>query len=140
MKGLPNLIRLNRWRLDEKRKKLAELERLFAQLSEQERKLEDEMKREQQVAARSDEALTAYGAYARGVIERREKLAHSKAEVDAQIDRARGEEQEAFRELKRFEVAYETRQTAQRRLAARVEQAMLDDMGQQIFRRRRVRS
>ena len=33
MKPLPTLIRMHRWRLEEKRRKLAELERLRAELA-----------------------------------------------------------------------------------------------------------
>jgi flagellar FliJ protein len=136
VKGLPNLIRLHRWRLDEKRKNLAQLERLAADLREQDRRLDAELTQEQATAAASEEVRASYGAYAQNVVERRERIAQSKAEVAAQIEQAGIEVQEAFQELKRYEIALEARQKAERQKAARIEQARLDDLGLQMYRRK----
>jgi flagellar export protein FliJ len=136
VKGLPNLIRLHRWRLDEKRRTLAELERLALELDDQERRLAAELVREQAAAAASSEARRTYGAYARSVVERRGKIAESKAEVTTQIEQATAAVQEAFQELKRYEIALETREKAARERAGRLEQAVLDDLGLQVFRRK----
>lgn len=136
MKGLPNLIRLHRWRLDEKRKNLAQLERLADDLREQDRRLDAELVREQETAAANEEARASYGAYAQQVVARRERIAQSKAEVAAQIEQAAIEVQEAFQELKRYEIALEAREKAERQRAARIEQARLDDLGLQMYRRK----
>ncbi len=129
MKGLPNLIRLHRWRLDEKRKDLAELERLGTELRAQGARLEEEMRHEQKTAASNAEAGYAYGAYAKAVIARRGAIAASLAEVKAKIRQAAEAVTEAFRELKRFEVAQERRETAAKDKAAKHERQILDELG-----------
>lgn len=134
MKGLPNLIRLHRWRLDEKRKNLVELERLAVELREQAARLEAEMKQEQQAAAGSREAGYAYGAYADTVIARRGAIAASLAEVKAKITQAAEAVAEAFRELKRFEVAQERREQAAKDKAAKIDRQILDELGLQAHR------
>ena len=134
MKGLPNLIRLHRWRLDEKRKNLADLERLAAQLRDRGLRLEDEMRHEQDAAAGSSEAGYAYGPYAKTVISRREAIAASLAEVRSKIAQAAEAVSEAFRELKRFEVAQERREQAAKDKTAKQERQMLDELGLQGHR------
>lgn len=134
MKGLPNLIRLHRWRLDEKRKNLAELERLAVDLRDRGVRLEDEMKQEQKTAAGSAEAGYAYGPYAKTVISRREAIAASLAEVKAKTSQAAEAVAEAFRELKRFEVAQERREQAAKDKEAKQERQILDELGLQGHR------
>lgn len=136
MKGLPTLIRLHRWRLDEKRKQLAALERLAAKLREQRRRLEEELRAEQDVARSLTGAEFTYAAYAKAVVQRRETLARSIAEAEGQIERVMAEVTEAFRELKRYEVAQANRERAAEEEAARREQAVLDDVGANVYRRR----
>ena len=104
MNGLDGLIRLNKWKLDEKRLALAELERLAARLRDQLSLLEREMAAEQKVAAGSIEAGIAYGQYANAVIARRTTLAKSLGEVDVQIRLALEDVAEAFRDLKKFDI------------------------------------
>ena len=137
MKGLPNLIRLYRWRLDEKRRNLAELERLAAELREQGRRIEEEVRSEQEVAGASPEAGFAYGAYATAVIARRAKLAASLAEVRIKIAAAAADVTESFQELKRLEIAQSHREQAAKQRAAKAEQMALDELGLAPHRRRR---
>ena len=56
MKAIDGLIRLHRWRLDEKRLKLSELERLAGTLREEIRKLGESVATEGTIAERSSEA------------------------------------------------------------------------------------
>ena len=129
MKGLPNLIRLHRWRLDEKRRNLAELERLAAELRDQGTRIEENMKSEQKVAVGSPEAAFAYGNYAKAVIARRATLAASLAEVQRKIAEAADDVAQSFQELKRFEIAQEHREKAARERQARLEQFAFDELG-----------
>lgn len=137
MKGLPNLIRLYRWRLDEKRRNLAELERLAADLRQQGCRIEEEVRNEQGVAAASPEIGFAYGAYATAVIARRTKLAASLAEVKAKIATAAADVTESFQELKRLEIAQSHREQAAKQRAAKLEQLGLDELGISAHRRGR---
>jgi flagellar export protein FliJ len=136
VKGLPNLIRLHRWHLDERRKNLVELERLAAELRGQCRQIDEDLEAEKTVAASSVEAGMTYGDYVKAMIERREKLGHSIAEVEKQIERASEEVMEAFQEVKRYELAQAHRERLFREKEARLERLALDEMGVGAFRRR----
>jgi hypothetical protein len=74
--GLPSLIRLHRWRVDEQRRRLAELIRRSDDLYGEAQRLEREIA-DEQARSRTDplEAGTAYAAYARAAIERRTRTA-----------------------------------------------------------------
>lgn len=135
MRGLDGIIRLRKWQLDEVRRALADLEKMRADLIADLDQLANEVDREQTVAA-DDPATANYGAYARGVIDRRETLRRSIGEVDQAIKAKRDEVTEAFRELKKYEIA--TARAHERELLAadRREQAEGDEVGLQIYRRR----
>ena len=138
MSALDSLIRLHRWQVDERRRHLADLEGLAAQLAEEHHRLDREEAREQAAASAAPEAAYAYAAYARQLIERRRKLAQSQVEVAEQIERSRAALAEAFQEVKRYEIMAANRARQQQRRAARREQGVLDDLGTEAFRRRGV--
>lgn len=128
MKGLAALIRLHSWRLDEKRRELADLQRLEDQFLEDARRLEAEVAAEQEFAKSSDSGAFSYGGFALGVIERRKRIEASVAEVRRRIEDKRAEVAEAFRELKRYEITQAARQKRERAEAERRTQASLDEM------------
>src|SRR5258708_28080023 len=84
-----SLIRVNRWKLDERRRQLGELERLSERLGNVAIRLEQELASEQQVASASLEAGYAYAGYARDLVARREKLSASISEDERQLILAR---------------------------------------------------
>ncbi len=137
MKALPTLIRIHRWHLEEKRRKLTELERLRAELAAQTRRLEERLASEQRVAEHSEEGRYAYGAYAASIISRRETLTVSIGESQQAIVLARDEVSEAFREVKKHEIAARIRERRAQAEAARREQALLDEVGLNMHYRRR---
>jgi len=87
--ALDTLIRVHRHQLDERRQQVAELDRLSAKLREELQRLENEAAAEQRTAAASPEGAFGYGAYAAGVVDRRQKLLASLAEVEEQMAQAR---------------------------------------------------
>ncbi|HEY4133663.1 MAG TPA: flagellar export protein FliJ [Alphaproteobacteria bacterium] len=135
MNGLDGLIRLNKWRLDEKRQALAELERLASRLREQMTMLEQELAAEQRIAATSAEAVITYGHYANAVIVRRETLNKSLAEVEGQIRHALDDVAEAFRELKKFDIVKARRARDAAEKSKRLQQAQLDELGLTLYSR-----
>jgi flagellar export protein FliJ len=135
MSALESLIRLNRWQLDERRRQLADLDSLADKLRQEQARLAAEQADEQRTAARSPEAGAAYGAYARRLIERRHKLEQSLAAVEQQTVLARDALAEAYREVKRYEIAAANRAAKQRQALAKQQQRTLDDMGIETFRR-----
>jgi flagellar protein FliJ len=120
MSALDSLIRVNRWRLDEQRRQLAELDRLA----------------EQKVAAASLEAGYAYPGFARELGDRQRKLAASLAEVESQIVAAREGLAEIFGEMKRYEIAQANREKRERQVVAKKQGAAQDELALQMFRRR----
>jgi flagellar export protein FliJ len=137
-KNLKGLIRLHQWMVDERRRKLGELLKMLAELEDRSRHLEAELVAEQKAAAKAPEtAGFLYGNYARHVIERRERLAKSIASTESQITAAREELNEAYRELKKFQVAQEVRDRRAALEATRREQSVLDEVGLSMHRRRR---
>lgn len=137
MTALDQLIRLHRWRLDELRRHLSDVEALAAKLEEQHRRLDAEDKREQSLAGASPEAAYAYPAYARQLIERRRKLEQSQREAAEQIAKAQAALADAFQELKRYETAAASRARQQRRREETRQQQALDEIGIDRFRRQR---
>lgn len=136
MSALDSLIRLHRWQVDERRRHLADLEGLAAQLTEEHHRLDREEARERGAAAASPEAAFTYAAYARQLIERRRKLAQSQAEVAEQIERSRAALAEALQEVKRYEIIVANRTRQQQRREARRDRRVLDDLGAEAVRRR----
>lgn len=136
MSAVDSLIRLHRWQLDERRRQVADLDALAAKLRLEEVRLIAEQKSEQNIAAESTEAASAYGGYARRVIERRQKLEASLASVEQQITAARAALAEAYQEVKRYEIAAANRALQVRKRVARQSQLALDEVAIEAFRRR----
>jgi len=133
-KGLKTLIRLSEWTVDEKRRELGiKLENL-ATLEDNLDALGKELIREQTSAASSpQEAGLYYGNYADQVIARREQLHVDIADMEHQVSEARDALNEAYRELKKYEVAEQTRKDREAKELDRKEQILLDDLAIQNF-------
>jgi flagellar export protein FliJ len=134
--ALASLIRIHRWQLDERRRDLATLEDLAAQLREERRKLDAEDERERAAAAASPEAAFGYPGYARDLIDRRYKLERTRAEVADQIARARAALADAYQEVKRYEIAAANREKQQEEQEAKRQRRTLDELGVEGFRRK----
>ena len=138
MKGLTTLIRLHRWQLDEKRRQLADLERLSADLNSQSERLEAEVKGEQRSAAKTDEGRYAYPGYAAGVVDRRDNLTRSIAEVEISIEAAREDVAAIFEKVKTYEQAERRQQDRARSNIARNEQIRMDELGISMYRQQQA--
>lgn len=136
MSTLDSLIRLHRWKLDERRRQLAELETFAESLRQDRQRLDEEHAREQQVAAQSLEGQFAYPGYLSYARERQNTLERSLAETNEQIARSREALADAFQELKRHEIAAASREYQQRQQRARRERIELDAVAIENYRRR----
>ena len=136
MKGIDGLIRLQRWRLDEARRRLADLERLREEFRTKQRNLELEIESEQRVAAGDPDGQRAWSAFAERALGRRATLARSAAETDAAAAAAHEEVGEAFREVKKLELAAERAERRQLEAGQRREQGRLDAVALDMHRRR----
>ena len=137
MTALTQLVRLQRWTLDEKRQKLAELERLAARLRQELESLEDSLEAEKPKAGEGLEEARAMTSYAVAVAERRRTCQQSIAGVETEIEAARAEIEEVFQELKRYEQGLRSQQDREAKKRARREQATLDEVGLNAAVRRR---
>jgi flagellar export protein FliJ len=135
--GLPSLIRLHRWRVDEQRRRLAELIRRSDDLHGEAQRLEREIA-DEQARSRTDplEAGTAYAGYARVAVERRTRTAAAIAAAEADVATARDDLGEAYRSLRTLEAAEADRERRWAMEKDRRERIVLDEVGLQGHRRR----
>ncbi len=136
MSGLPGLIRLHKWQLEEQQRKLAELESLKQQFVAGIGKLDAEVAAESASAGAASETGHVLGGYIQASLQRRRHLEQSAAGVQSQIDEVREQVAEAFQELKRFELAQEQQLRRERKAAKRRDRVQEDELGINMFRRR----
>ena len=128
------LIRLARFKVEELQKQMAEIERARASIGGQIARLEQSVPEEQGVAAEDKDGYLAYGSYARSVIQRKEKLRLSLDEVDGQADALRTRLEDAFGELKKYELLEERRLARIQDSLRAAEQAEMDEIAGQMRR------
>jgi flagellar FliJ protein len=114
MKSRETLIRLKRFQVDEKRRKVAQIEVMIAEFERIAGDLEREIKAEQDRAGIHDPAHFAYPTYAKAAMQRRENLNRSAADLKLQLEDAKGALAEAFEELKKVELLDERDQMRER--------------------------
>jgi flagellar export protein FliJ len=114
MKSRDTLIRLKRFQVDEKRRRVAQIELMIAEFERIAGDLEREIKAEQDRAGIHDPAHFAYPTYAKAAMQRRENLQHSAADLKLQLDDAKNALAEAFDEMKKVELLDERDQMRER--------------------------
>jgi flagellar protein FliJ len=129
MKSRETLIRLKKFQVDEKRRKVAQIETMIAEFERMASDLEREIKGEQDRAGIHDPAHYAYPTYAKAAIQRRENLTRSCNELKAQLDDAKNALADAFEEQKKVELLDERDQARERTEENAREQADLDAIG-----------
>jgi flagellar FliJ protein len=125
MKSRNTLIRLKKFQLGEKRRKVAQIEAMIADFQRMSADLEREIVAEQERAGIHDPTHFAYPTYAKAAIARRENLKRSIDELAAQLGEARIGLQESFDELKKVELLDERDQIRDRMDEEGQEQAEL---------------
>src|SRR6478736_4149941 len=121
MKSRETLIRLKKFHVDEKRRRVAQIEGMIAEF--------DRMATEQERAGISDPSHFAYPTYAKAAIQRRENLKRSADELKVQLDDAKASLGEAFEELKKVELLDERDQARERAEENAREQMEMDSIG-----------
>ncbi len=115
MKSRESLIRLKRFQVEEKRRRLSQIETMIADFERMAGDLEREIRGEEERSGISDQTHFAYPTYARAAAQRRDNLRRSADELRAQLDDARGIFEEAFDELRKFEMLDDRDQAARER-------------------------
>ena len=121
MKSRDTLIRLKRFQVEEKRRRVRQIETMMAEFSRMTLDLDREIAAEEKRAGISDPSHFAYPTYARAAMTRRENLKSSIAELAGQIEGAKAALEEAQAELVKFETLDGREKAAERglELAAR---------------------
>ncbi|MGZ8388417.1 MAG: flagellar export protein FliJ [Rhodoplanes sp.] len=129
MKSRESIIRLKKFQVDEKRRKVAQIEAMIAEFQRIADDLDREIQAEQDRTGIHDPAHFAYSTYARAATGRSENLKRSAEELSGQLDRAQTALQESFEELKKVELLDERDQMRERTAEGAREQAELDAIG-----------
>jgi flagellar protein FliJ len=129
MKSRETLIRLKKFQVDEKRRKVAQIEAIIAEFDRMAADLDREIKVEQDRAGIHDPSHFAYPTYAKAAITRRENLKRSTGELRTQLEDAKAALGEAFEDLKKVEMLDERDQHRERAEQNAREQVELDRIG-----------
>ena len=137
MSALNSLARVHNWALDEKRQKLAGLEKLAANMQRDLEELEKGLESEGRSASESIEGTIAYPAFVAAALERRKRLRESIGKLAQAIEKAREEVHEAYQEVKKFEFAHDDQLRREADKRDQRERKELDALGVSIYERRR---
>ena len=129
MKSRETLIRLKKFQVDERRRKVAQIEGMIAEFERMAVDLDREIKSEQDRAGIHDPGHFAYPTYAKAAMQRRENLQRSADDLKVQLESATDALAEAFEEMKKIELLDERDQMREREEENAREQADLDAIG-----------
>jgi flagellar protein FliJ len=99
MKSRDSLIRLKRFHVEERRRRLAQIEAMIGEFARMAADLDREIALEEQRAGISDTSHFAYPTYARAARTRRDNLLHSSGELRDQLEEAKALMDEALADL-----------------------------------------
>ncbi len=129
MKSRETLIRLKKFQVDERRRKIAQIEGMIAEFERMAGDLEREIKFEQDRAGIHDPGHFAYPTYAKAAMQRRDNLQRSADDLKIQLESATDALAEAFEEMKKIELLDERDQMREREEENAREQAGLGAIG-----------
>lgn len=99
MKLQETVVRLKRFQIEEKRRRVTQIESMVAEFSKIARELDQEVVLEEQRAGIFDTSHFAYPTYARAARTRRDNLHRSSEELMSQLEDARNRLEEALADL-----------------------------------------
>ena len=129
MKSRATLLRLKRFQVDEKRRRVAQIETMIAEFERMAVDLTREITSEEERAGISDPSHFAYPTYAKAAMQRRDNLRHSADELRTQLDDAQADLAEAFEDLKKVEILEDREQARERTAETARDQAEMDHIG-----------
>ncbi len=136
MTAYSSLLRLNKWKVDEKSRALSQLLAEVARIEDAIAALLAEVEEEKRVASESLEAGALFATYVSLAHERRCKLEDMKARLEQKISRARDELRAAMGEAKKFEIAERNAEARARAARKAKDDAALDEAALEGFRRK----
>lgn len=140
MKARNTLVRLHKWQVDEKRKRLAELYALRDEFERKMQAIDATVLREQQIVNSASQTPGdvgfSYGAFAQAAIMQRANMQRSIQSLEEQITEALEAVGEAFKSLKRQEIAAANQESRKKNARARIEQIASDDQAIESHQRK----
>lgn len=134
-KTLENLIRLHKYRVDEKRRVLGEL---YGELNDLEQKLKDlyaQIANEQQVAqSMPEQAMFSYGRFHQRAMLIRDEIVQAIEQKEHEVEAARDDVNAAFQELKVYEEAEKNRKKREADERQRKENIEMDEIAMNLYR------
>jgi flagellar export protein FliJ len=103
MKSRDSLVRLKRFQVEDKRRRLAQIEAMMAEFTRMSNELDREIASEEKRAGISDTNHFAYPTYARAAMTRRDNVLRSRQELEAQLGDAKAALEEARADLAKAE-------------------------------------
>ena len=129
MKSRETLIRLRKFQVDEKRRRVAQIETMIAEFERMAVDLDREIQAEQDRAGIHDPAHFAYPTYAKAAMVRRDNLRGSANDLKDKLAAAKDALSEAFEELKKVEILDDRERTAERAQENARDQAAMNQIG-----------
>ncbi len=129
MKSRDTLIRLKRFKVEEKRRRVAQIEMMIAEFNRMADDLDREIAVEEKKTGISDPNHFAYPTYARAAAQRRDNLRRSAQELNGQLDDAKATLGEAFEELKKVEMLEDRERASERAAETARDQAAMNQIG-----------
>ena len=99
MKSRDTLVRLKQFQVEEKRRRIAQLQQMIAEFTRMTNELDREIANEEQRANINDPSHFAYPTYARAARTRRDNLNHSLGDLREKLGAAERQMEEAAEEL-----------------------------------------
>lgn len=129
MRSRDTLIRLKRFQVDEKRRRVVQTESMIADFERMCTDLDREISNEEAKSGISDISHFAYPTYAKAAMTRRDNIRQSITNLHIQLEQARIELQEAYEELKKVEILEDRETTRDRSVKAMRDQMEMDRIG-----------
>jgi flagellar FliJ protein len=117
MKSSDAVIRLKRFEVEERQRKVADIEAMIGELNTMATDLDRQISLEQERAGVTDVNHYAYPTFAKAAMQRRDNLANSVAGLEAKLAAAKAELDEAVEDLTKIELLQE-RDTERMRVEA----------------------
>jgi chromosome segregation ATPase len=137
MSGLDQMLRLQKFSLDEKRRQAADLDALIERLRGDVRRLDEDVAREIETARGNLDLERALPEYRKVMAERRERILKSISDLSAELEKLRDQIMESFSELKKTEQTIANRLQRQRMAQRRRDQIRADEVGLEQHRRKK---
>jgi flagellar export protein FliJ len=134
MKSRDTVVRLKRFQVEEKRRRVAQIEMMMADFGRIAAELDREIAHEEQKTGISDPHHFAYSTYARAASQRRDNLRRSAEDLTAQLDEAKADLGEAFEELRKAESIEGRERSGERASEALRDGVMAAQAGARSFR------